>query len=193
MKGRVLWLVLALVGGAIGVASLAAWGTLRTYHVLTRRDVVAVVECWPSPTRADEFRLVYRPLVGGRPGPAQIFQLAGDLWSIGGDLLVWRGWAQLAGMRTWYKITRIEGRYATAARANTGPPTAYDVNGGSDWLWRFLYRWQAWLPGVEAVYGGSVFLPPDPQKQFIVYATPTGLLVKPQRRRPRYPLPAPRY
>lgn len=184
------WLAMA---GLISlmVAVIAIWGTLRTYQVLTRRDLVATLETWPSPARPDEFRLVYRPMAGGKSGPAQVYQLFGDQWSVGGDLLVWRGWALLGGMRTWYKVTRIEGRYATAARATAGPKTVYDVNGGSDWLWRLLYQIQAVLPAVEAVYGGAVFMPADPRKQFILYATPSGFLVKPQRRWPKYPLPAP--
>jgi len=103
---------------------------------------------------------------------------------LGADLIVWRGWAQLLGARTWYKVTRLEGRYAAAARANAAPHLAYDVNGGSDWLWRAVYRYQAWLPSVEAAYGGSVYLPPNPDKRFVVYATPSGLLVRPQRRAP---------
>lgn len=187
--GRVVrWMAIVAIA-ALVVAGLAVWGALRTYQVLTRRDAIAVLECWPSPRRADEFRLVYRPLAGGRPSAAQVYQLYGDQWSVGGHLLIWHGWAQLGGARTWYKISRVEGRYQAAARANAGPHLAYDVAGGADWLWRVLERWQTWLPGVEAVYGGSVYLAPDPAKQYVLYVTPAGFLVKPQRRWPRYPWP----
>lgn len=174
-------LCILLVVAALAL-SAAVWGMLQTYQVLRRRDVVATIECWPS-TRAGEFRLVYRPFVQGRPGPAQVYQLYGDQWSMGGDLLIWRAPALLTGARTWYKVTRVEGRYATAARARSHPHAAYDVGGGSDWLWRLLYRCQGWIPGVEAVYGGSVYMPPDPTKQFILYATPSGFLVKPRQRK----------
>jgi len=184
---RLLWATLTVVYGAVGLACLALFGALRTYEQLTRREAVATVECWPSPSRPDEYRLVYRPLTGGRPGPAQVFQLYGDAWSLSGNLLVWHGWAQVAGARTWYKVTRLEGRYDDAARAPAGPHLVYDVNGGADVFWRLLYRLQPWLPGVEAVYGGAVFMPADPEKQFIVYAAPTGFLVKPRRRPPKYP------
>ena len=175
---------------AVSVAVVAVLGALRSYRILAHRDTVALVECWPSPSRADEYRLVYRPLAGGRPGLAQVYQLYGDEWTIGGSILVWTGWAQMAGLKACYKITRIEGRYRDAARTATGTPLVYDVNGGPDWLWTFLYRAQAWIPGVEAVYGGSVHMPADPTKQFVVYATPTGLMVKPQRRWPKYPVPS---
>ncbi|MBI4226736.1 MAG: hypothetical protein HY600_00515 [Candidatus Omnitrophica bacterium] len=184
---RLLWVTLAAIYGAAGVACFALFGTLRTYQMLTRREVVATVECWPSPTRPDEYRLVYRPLVRGRPGPAQVFQLYGEAWSLSGHLLIWRGWASVAGAKTWYKITRLEGRYDDAARAQAAPRLVYDVNGGPDAFWRLLYRLQPWLPGVEAVYGDSVFMPVDPRKQFVVYAAPSGLFVKPQRRPPKYP------
>jgi hypothetical protein len=81
----------------------------------------------------------------------------------------------------------LEGRYDDAARAQTGRRLVYDVNGGTDWCRRLLERLQPWLPGVETVYGGAVFMPADPTKQFTVYASPTGLLVKPRRRIPKYP------
>lgn len=205
VAGRVRWLALVSVTlvTAVAVAAVAVWGTLRTYRVLTRRDLVAVVECWPSPSRADEYRLVYRPagrgpastrgshrpVSAGRLGPAQVYQLYGDQWSVGGDVLIWRGWAQLLGLKTCYKVTRIEGRYENSQREIAETHLVYDVDGGSDWLWRFLYRAQAWLPGVEAVYGSAVYLPADPHKQFVVYATPSGFLIKPQRRAWKYPSP----
>ena len=193
MRGRVQWLTLVFVTlvVAVGMAAVAVWGTLRTYRVLTRRDLVAVVECWPSPSRPDEYRLVYRPFVGGKLGPTQVYQLYGDQWSVGGDVLIWRGWAQLLGLKTCYKVTRIEGRYENRQREIAETHLAYDVDGGSDWLWRLLYRAQTWLPGVEAVYGAAVYFPADPRKQFVIYATPSGFLIKPQRRTWKYPLPAP--
>ena len=206
MRGRVRWLALVFVTlvVAVGLAAVAVWGTLRTYRVFTRRDLVAVVECWPSPSRPDEYRLVYRPVghgavssdrshrpfVGGRLGPAQVYQLYGDQWSVGGNVLIWRGWAQLLGLKTCYKVTRIAGRYEDRRREITETHLAYDVDGGSDWLWRLLYRAQAWLPAVEAVYGAAVYCPADPRKQFVIYATPSGFLIKPQRRLPKFPLPA---
>lgn len=184
---RLLWATLAVVYAAVGLACLALFGALRTYQQLTRRDAVATIECWPSPTRPDEYRLVYRSFARGRRGPAQVFQLYGDEWMLSGNLLIWHGWAQVAGARTWYKITRLEGRSSDAARARAAQRLVYDVNGGPDWCWRLLYALQPWLPGVEAVYGGAVFMPADPEKQFIVYASSTGLLVKPRRRPQKYP------
>ncbi len=188
---RVLWVAIVVTALSLGLAVAAIWGALRTYQVFTHRDIVALVECWPSPMRADEYRLVYRPFLRGRLGPAQIYQIYGDQWSVSGDVLVWRGWAQLAGFRTCYKITRLEGRYASAARQAAGPHTVYEMNGGSDWFWRWLHRAQGWIPGVEAVYGGAVFIACDPQKEVVLYATPSGFLLKPRRRWPKYPLPAP--
>lgn len=182
---RLLWGILALIYGAVSIACVALFGTLRTYQMLTRREPVATIECWPSTARPDEYRLAYRPLARGKPGlagGAQVFQLYGDSWSLSGNLLIWRGWASVAGAKTWYKITRLEGRYEDAAKARTAPRVVYDVNGGPDAFWRLLYHLQPWLPGVEAVYGGSVYMPADPAKTFVVYASPTGLLVKPQRR-----------
>lgn len=179
---RLLWAVLAVIYGAVSVACVALFGTLRTYQMLTRREPVATIECWPSNTRPDEYRLVYRPLAKGKPGPAQVFQLYGDSWSLSSNLLIWRGWASVAGAKTWYKITRLEGRHDQTAKARAAPRLIYDVNGGPDAFWRLLYSLQPWLPGVEAVYGGSVYMPADPEKTFVVYASPTGLFVKPQRR-----------
>ena len=180
---RLVTLAFTITFIALVICALAIWQTLRTYQVLTHRDVVATIECIPSPARADEFRLVYRPMIRGRSGPAQVFQLYGDEWSIGGDLLIWKGWALLAGQKTWYKVTRVEGR------GKTHNYLVYDVDGGRDWLWKALYQLPDWIPGVETVYGGSVYMAPDPRKRYIVYVTPTGFMVKAHRRFPKYPLP----
>lgn len=174
---------------ALALCALAIWQTLRTYHVLTRRDVVAMVECIPSPSVPDEFRLVYRTMNRGKPGPAQVFQLYGNEWSVGGELLIWKGWALLAGQKTWYKVSRIEGRAQSPGRDGTWPYLVYDVGGGRDWLWKMLYRFQDWIPGVETVYGSSVYMPAEAKKIFVVYATPSGFLAKAHRRLPKYPLP----
>jgi hypothetical protein len=67
----------------------------------------------------------------------------------------------------------------TAADELKRPRSAYDLNGGTDFLWRWLYRFGGRLPLVEAVYGNAAYTFAEPGTQWGVYVTLSGYLVKP--------------
>ena len=62
---------------------------------------------------------------------------------------------------------------------STQPRSAYDLNGGTDFLWRWLYRYGRWIPFVEAVYGNAAYTMAQPGAQWGIYVTLSGYLVKP--------------
>jgi len=109
----------------------------------------------------------------------------GDQWTIGGDILKWEPWAQLIGLKSCHKLTRLHSRYLKAESEMTGPGSAYDLNGGTDALWLWLYRFGTQLPVVEAVYGNAAYCMAQPGSRWGVYVTLSGYLIKPLRSAPR--------
>ena len=105
----------------------------------------------------------------------------GDQWTVGGDILKWHHWVNLVGFQNCHKLTRISSRYLKAQAELEQPRSAYDLNGGTDSLWMWLYRYGRWLPFVEAVYGNSAYVMAQPGSRWGVYVTLSGYLLKPLR------------
>ncbi len=164
---RFFW-ILACLLTLVGVGFLFG---LRSYQVFTREELVAVVRCEAAPAGS------------GYPFVLSIAQqslpLQGDQWAIGGDFLKWYPWVNWIGIKNCHKLTRLSSRYLKAEEELNRPRTAYDLNGGTDLLWRCLYRVGQWIPFVEAVYGNSAYTFATPGASWGVYVTLSGYLVKP--------------
>ena len=169
-------LVLAILG--------LLWG-LRSYHVFTQEELVAVVRCEPAPPgSAAGFLLWWTPVSQGNAGSAEKFLMRGDQWMIGGDFLKWHPWLNLLGVGNCHKLTRLNSRYLKAKAEATQSRSVYDLNGGTDLVWSGLYRVSRWLPFVEATYGNAAYIAAEPGTRWGVYATLSGYLIKPLRRSP---------
>ena len=178
MKTLFRWILVLLIGLVLSLAV-----TLRSFHVFTREELVAVIECHPAPKEATySFVVKMTPMEGGIPGRTEAFPMGGDQWSIGGDILKWRLGLTLLGLKSLHKLTRLNSRYSTADQERSQPRWVYDLNGGTALLWRWLYRSGVRLPWVDAVYGNSIYVPIRANGRWGVYVTHTGYLVRPLRR-----------
>lgn len=107
--------------------------------------------------------------------------MAGDQWTIGGEFLKWHPGLNLLGFKSCHKLTRLSSRYLRVEDEIRGLRSAYDLNGGTDLLWRILYRLGNRLPLVEAVYGNAAYVMLQPGSRWGLYVTLSGYLVKPLR------------
>ena len=163
-------IAVALISGALALA-------LRTYTTLALEEPVAAITCEALPGTPPHFRLHYAPATP-RPHAAQTFELLGDQWMVSGEILKWQPWLNVLGLRTVQKPTRVSGRFARASQERAQPPTAYDLNGGTDAWWLWLHHHGARLPFVEAVYGNGVYTFAEPGRTCTLYVTLSGYLVK---------------
>ncbi|MBI1953955.1 MAG: hypothetical protein HYS41_07535 [Candidatus Omnitrophica bacterium] len=165
------------------LAALALLGLLfglRSYRVFTEETLVAAVRCETAPkSSAQDYFLEITWVRDGAPGQTERFPMRGEQWAIGGDILKWHPWLNLFGIRNCHKVTRLAGRYLKAEDEAKKPRSVYDLHGGTDWIWRLLYRIGAYLPLVEAVYGNAAYQEARPGVAFGLYVTPSGYLVKP--------------
>jgi hypothetical protein len=164
---------------AAGVAAGALLLTLRGYHAFTKRTHVAEVQCIElAPSR---LRVYYVPIdPDGARGATETYDLDGDEWTVGGDVLRFRPYLTILGVSTLYKVTRVEGRWSRAGDANAHKATAFDIGGGESSSWLALYRDGTRGPlkyVVAGAHGGAVSQLPDRRAVYDLYVTDDGYIV----------------
>jgi hypothetical protein len=175
--------VAALVTGALligaGVAALGLAVALQTWRAFTKKTHVAEVQCIElGPSR---LRVYFVPFdADGVRGATEVYDLDGDAWQVGGDVLRFRPQLTLLGLSTVYGIHRVEGRWLKADDANAHKATAFDRAGGTSAGWLQLYRNGArgplgWL--IAGAHGQAVSQLPDRRAVYDLYVTPDGFVV----------------
>jgi hypothetical protein len=153
--------------------------TLRGYRAFTHKTHVAEVQC--IELAPSKLRLFYVPIDGeGQRGATATYDLDGDEWTVGGDVLRFKPFLTPLGLETVHKITRVEGRWQRAADANAHKATAFDVDGGTSATWLAMYRDGAHGPlrfFVEGVHGQSVSQLPDRRAIYDLFITPNGYVL----------------
>jgi hypothetical protein len=161
-------LFLSLAALAISIAV-----NLYTYEVFNYEEPVAEVRI--EKLGAQYYRLYLIP-EGQAP---QTYEIRGDEWQIDARVIKWQGWANLAGMRTVYRLERISGRYRDVKQERIDVRSVYDLSSldGLD-IWSVARRNQKSLPWIDAVYGSAAYMPMADQARFKVSISISGLVVR---------------
>jgi hypothetical protein len=176
---------LAIVsGGALGlfaVASLALSAALAGYRAFTTKTRVAEVQCIElQPQKLRLYYVAYDD--AGKRGETQVFDVDGDEWTVGGEVLRWRPSLTALGLRPVHAVTRVEGRWQSAEDANRHRGTAHDLRAASTlggWTWlkrhgqRGPMRW-----AVAGAHGSAVSQLPDRRALFDLFVTPDGYVLE---------------
>lgn len=167
------------LGTALALVSIFAmltlfFGALYTYSALTDEALVAELRFTQLGPQHYEAQLATDSGCTQR-----VFELYGDQWRIDASFLKWHAWATLLGLDAYYRLSRIEGRYANVAEQNQRRNMAYaladeealnivDIAAG-------MGRWNVF---VDATYGSSVFQNIDTESAHRVFRTQTGLITR---------------
>ncbi|HEY7359059.1 MAG TPA: hypothetical protein VH590_21390 [Ktedonobacterales bacterium] len=104
--------------------------------------------------------------------------VCGNEWELQGDIVRFPNWANLLGLHTGYKLTRLEGRYDDPNQESTWFHSVIALNGGDDNFFKTIQNQGGWLhPIVEASFGNAIILPAD-GNSYGVYISQTGLTTK---------------
>ncbi len=170
-------------GGAImllvAVSLLYLAILLQSYFGLTSEILVARVRA-TSLANAPNFMSVELTLYDqhGNTTDHEIDGVCGNRWLLQGDIVRFPGWANILGLHTGYKITRLEGQYDDPQKESTWYHTVVPLNGGDDNFFQTLQHQGGWLhPIVEAAYGNAIILPAD-GNTYNIYVSQTGLTTK---------------
>ena len=161
-------LFLALAALAISIAM-----NLYTYSVFNDEQPVAEV-------RFEELaNQYYRLYLIPEGQAAQTYEIRGDEWQIDARVIKWHGLANLAGMRTVYRLERISGRYRDVQQERVDVRSVYALNtlDGVD-IWSVSRKNQKYMPWIDAVYGSAAYMPMAHQARFKVTVSSSGLVVR---------------
>jgi hypothetical protein len=168
---------------AAGFAALGLSLALGGYQRFTHKTQVAEVQC--VELDRGKLRLYLVPIEpDGLRGATETYDLSGDEWTVGGDVLRFRPLVTALGVSTVFRLSRVEGRWSTAADANQHRATAYDRHppgalGTPAWL--ALYRSGArgplgWL--VAGAHGQAVSQLPDRLAVYNLYVSAGGFILE---------------
>jgi hypothetical protein len=166
-----------LVG--IGIAALGLAFAMQTWHSFTKKTHVAEIQCIElQPGKLRVYLVPIEP--DGARGATEIYDVAGDEFTVGGDILRLRPFLTLMGLETVFNLSRVEGRWVKAADANQHPATAFDRLGGTGPGWLQLYKSGSkgplgWM--VAGAHGQAVSQLPDRRAVYDLYVTPNGFVV----------------
>lgn len=160
------------------IVVLATIGTLGglnlyTYHRFTEEAAIATLDFEQLDGR--RYRVTLRPAAGRE----RHFELQGDEWQLDVRMVKWTDWLTFLGEAPLYQLDRISGRYVSAVDARSHLPVIQDLseNPGLD-VWAFARKAGEWLPGIDAAYGSSVYLPMGDRLAYEVSISRTGLLAR---------------
>lgn len=154
---------------------------LRTYHAFSYEKPVAEIVVQPlGKTPQGHVALLHFSSL--QSPKERYFLVRGDQWVIEGDILKWEDWLHFLGLHTRYRPTRLRGRYLSTAIEKMHSPTIYSlVDQETHPLWGYLYRYGHELPFVSTVYGSAAFQLSDARKEYMVYVSTAGFVVRESR------------
>ncbi len=179
-------LAAALTAGSLGLALFslvfALLSQIYAYRALTAIELVGELQC-EEKLGPRQYLVRYTPIESGRRLESHRVELRGEQWVVGADILRWRPFMGYLGFHASYKVTRLEGRYLTAADQRSEPITAHDLGGGTDTFWLTLYRQEQLWPYsllIDSVYGSAVYQFLEPDSAFEIFIGRDGLLTRPK-------------
>jgi hypothetical protein len=171
---RLIRISLALAVAAIFGFILLLAASIYGYFALTDETLIAELEF----DRTDEQQYLGY-LRTGDFCSEQALRVLGDQWRIDAQFLKWRYWASLLGLKSQYRLERLEGRYRDPGEQNSRPtlahalaePSAIDIGGLSGRLGRLNFL-------ADATYGSSTYHDIDTSLVYLVYKSPTGIFTR---------------
>ncbi len=113
-------------------------------------------------------------------GENWFYELRGDEWQIDAQILTWKGYANLLGLDSYYRLHRLSGRYTDIEQERTAPRTVHGLTEEQRIdLWSYANEYRNWLSMVDATYGSAVFLPMNDRAKYSVSISRNGLVARP--------------
>ena len=163
---------------AAGFAALSLLVMLQGWRAFTKKTHVAELQCIELAPHKLRVYLVPIDSDGAR-GATEVYDVDGDEWQLGGDVLRFRPFVTALGVQSVFRVSRVEGRWNAAADANAHKGTAFDRAPPSA-SWLQLYRSADKPPlrwFVDGAHGQAVSQLPDRRALYDIFVTPNGYVV----------------
>jgi hypothetical protein len=173
LVSSLIWLAVISLSAAIVFAGLFS----KTFIKFNEESLVAKIRCAVSKDREYDFNLEYTPVVKGKIQPAAIFPMKGKEWMISGDIIKWKPILNLLGIHTYYRITRLSGRYPSGENHIALSETAYSLK-DETLMSNVLRKTLRVIPVVDATYGTAVYTMCEFDKTFGIYVGRSGFIIR---------------
>lgn len=179
-KRRAMGFLSGLVTLLFVVIVLLLLAVARIYAAFTAHQHIATVECRRANSFGrDAFELSFRPIVKGTLQEEQLFILKGEKWSAGGDILEWHNYLTLLGLKSMYRLTRVQGNYIHAEDEMTKGMTVFPlVEEEQSEFWKTLSDIAVKTPLIKSAHQNFVSTYPYYGDTFHIYATPSGFTLE---------------
>jgi hypothetical protein len=110
------------------------------------------------------------------------YQIEGDQWQLDYRIIRLTPGAFMAAPGHLFQFTRLTNRYEDDERQMYGARFVYSLRKQAFYrpdLWDFFYRYQQYLPFIDTVYGGSVYMPLADMAVYKLQVGYAGLVVMP--------------
>ena len=155
-----------------GFFSLIILGT-QGYQALTHEILAATVTITPTHEQQFVARIVYPD------GLSETFTLSGDEVMLDANILKWKPWSNILGLKTAFRLDRIRGRYVNIQDEKAAEPSVFSVNSfenGDIAEWRKDYEYLSSLVDVE--HGSASYVSAKQSQVYELYVTTNGLLFR---------------
>ena len=163
----------ALLFLPVGILSVVTVMSLWGFHRLTLEEPVAVLSFKQLSPQQYYVRLTEQN------GKLHTYTLLGDEWELDAKIIKFTAIANSMGQHTLYRLERLGSRYTEITSAQALMPTAIDLSANTSWRWDELEQLVKRLPGVDAAYGSSVYLPMRDNQTYEVTLSTSGLIARP--------------
>ncbi|MBI4845482.1 MAG: hypothetical protein HY810_03290 [Candidatus Omnitrophica bacterium] len=174
---RVIMIFCAIVILAFAGIILIDRAYLASYKLYMDRTLVANVECKINQQTKQKLLKVNFNLQSAISAEA-LYSFDADEWVIEGRFIKWKPFLGLFGIKRYYRVERLSGRYFDAEKEKNSPRVVYALADTPDRFWFLLYRLQRFCPFIDAMYGNSAFIPFEDGKLFNIYVTGSGFMIK---------------
>lgn len=151
------------------ISNLIAWASfVWTYNVFTHEEPMLTLSFEQKGDRE------YLAKISSPENLRGEYLIQGDQWRVDARFIKMRYWSNLLGIDSRYAVDRLQGRYISVEEQNTLPSTAHQLTDSEEKHFTIF----GWSPFLDTAYGSSTYQLIDPDKKFIVYKTPTGLMAR---------------
>jgi hypothetical protein len=119
-------------------------------------------------------------LLNSESGHTARYELRGDEWQLDAQILSWRGYANLLGLDSQFRLHRLSGRYTDIEQERSSPHSVHALAQEKSFdLWQMAHEYHDWIQLVDAMYGSAVFLPMTDQAKYVISINRNGLIARP--------------
>ena len=152
---------------------------IQGYKALTHEELIAKVSIIPGSVQSGSGQSFVAIVEFDNDEP-KYYRLSGDEVMFEANVLKWKPWSNILGLKTAYRLDRVRGRYTNIEDERNKPATIYSLvaDRSSDIAqWRDEYQTLDFLVDVE--HGSASFTSAEKMKVFNLMMTTNGLLLRP--------------